>query len=49
MRTTLRRALALVVPAALVLGAVGPVAAADPGVTLVGQGSIPGNGLDRSG
>ena len=49
MRTTLRRALAIVVPAALALNAVGPVAAADPGVELVGQGSIPGNGLDKSG
>ena len=49
MRTTLRRALAVVVPAALAISAVGPVAAADPGVELVGQGSIPGNGLDKSG
>ena len=49
MRPTLRRALALVVPAALALNAVGLVSAANPGITLVGQGSIPGTQLDKSG
>ena len=49
MHPSLRRAAALVVPAALILNTSAAVAAAPDGITLVGKGLVPGTDLDRSG
>jgi hypothetical protein len=50
MRTSIvRRAIVALVPAVLALGIAGTSLAADPGITLVGTGSVPGDGSDKSG
>jgi hypothetical protein len=48
MRKFMRLAIAAALPIAIVANTAG-VLAADPGVTLVGKGTIPGTGLDKSG